>query len=91
MHDLSAEQTAEAFRVSKAIQPALCGLDDAVQGAVIADLLSLWLAGHFVWGNEEATHELRQELLRMHIQAVIDLVPESAKEIANRFPTAGNA
>jgi len=84
-------QTEQAMQVSRAIQPALRGLDDGVQGAVLADLLSLWVAGHYVWGDEQATFDFRKQILEIHIQAVIDLIPASSKEISDRIPTAGSA
>jgi len=88
---LDPDQTAQALQVSKAIQPALCGLDDAVQGAALADLLSLWIAGHYVWGDDQATGEFRKEVLGHFVQAVIELIPASSKELADRWPTAGSA
>jgi hypothetical protein len=57
-------------RLIDQIKPLLAGHDPAVQGAVLADLLAIWLSGH-----HPAT--VREHLLSMHILAVLDLVAES--------------
>jgi len=49
------------------IRPLLAGYHPAVQGAVCADLLAIWLAGH--------EHALREALLTAHIVSVRELVP----------------
>jgi hypothetical protein len=49
------------------MRPLLGGQHPAVQGAVIADLLAIWLAGH--------QHDIREALLDSHIQHVRELVP----------------
>lgn len=48
------------------IKPILAGLEPELQGAVIADLLAIWLAGHHVAGDIDATREMRAELLANH-------------------------
>jgi hypothetical protein len=60
------------------IRPLLAGHEPAVQGAVLADLLAIWLAGHLYPGDAAATAELREDVLRMHIEAVRALVPLNA-------------
>ena len=49
------------------IRPILAGHHPAVQGAVVADLLAIWLAGHQA--------DLREALLENHIDKVRKLVP----------------
>ena len=49
------------------IRPILGGHHAAVQGAVVADLLAIWLAGHQA--------DLREALLDKHIDTVRELVP----------------
>jgi hypothetical protein len=44
-----------------------------VQGAILADLLSLWLPGH--------APQLREEVLAMHVEKVRELVAPSEAEI----------
>jgi len=59
--------------ISERIKPFLAGQSPEIQGAVLCDLLSLWLA---------ATHPgLREELLQMHIAFVREMVPSSERQI----------
>ena len=63
------------------IGPILAGHPAPIQGAVLADLLATWLAGHHVPGDQDATRSKRAELLAMHCSTVRQLVPHNAKEI----------
>ena len=78
----------EAERVAsivEQIRPLLAGLGCEIQGAVLADLLAMWLAGHI--GEHEA--ELREELLACHIACVRALIPFNESmllERANYWP-----
>jgi hypothetical protein len=58
---------------SNGVQKKLAGKGPDVKGAVLADLLSVWLAGHHP--------DLRDELLHFHIDRVKQLVPLSEREI----------
>lgn len=49
------------------IRPLLAGHHPAVQSAVVADLLAMWLAGH--------EHDIREALLDSHLGLVRELVP----------------
>lgn len=49
------------------MRPILAGNHPAVQGAVLADLVAIWLAGH--------PAELRGELFTLHIVKALELVP----------------
>jgi hypothetical protein len=60
-------------RVSKRIRPLLAGHTPQVQGAVLADLVSVFIAGHHP--------AMREEVLAMHLDLVRKLVPETEKEI----------
>jgi hypothetical protein len=46
---------------------------------VLAELLSLWLAGHWIPGEVEETREVREEMLGMHVEMVRKLVEVNAK------------
>jgi hypothetical protein len=61
------------------IRPLLAGLESHVQGAILADLLAMWLAGHGVRGDSAATDDLREDLLDAHLGIVTQLIPENAK------------
>ena len=61
------------FRELRWIKPVLAGQPPELQGAVLADLLSLFIAGH--------APQLREEILALHIETVRQLVPASEREI----------
>lgn len=78
--DADVEQKArDVQELSLAIRPLLAGKPPEMQSAVLADLLSLWIAGHHP--------ELREQMFRDHIALVRELVPESEKEM---FGEAGH-
>lgn len=52
--------------IVSSIRPKLAGQAPGIQGAVLADLLSMWLAGH--------PKGVREEILRMHLDHVRRLV-----------------
>lgn len=60
-------------RLSMRIRPLLAGHPPQIQGAVLADLVSVFIAGHHP--------AFREELLAMHLDTVRKLVPETEKEI----------
>jgi len=53
------------------IKPILAGHDSAVQGAVLAELWSIWLAGH--------PREVREDLIELHLTFVRKLTEVNAK------------
>jgi hypothetical protein len=60
-----------------------------VQGAALADLLALWLAGH-VTPDPETTRQVQEEVLEMHLRAVRQLVPINfAEKIEPRLRASG--
>ncbi len=61
------------------IKPVLAGQPPEIQGAVLADCLAIWLAGHHVEGDEDATRALRADLLAQHCSIVRHLVTVNAK------------
>lgn len=58
------------------IRPLLAGHSPQIQGAVLADLLSVFIAGHHP--------SLREEILALHIETVRALVPETERELFPR-------
>ena len=52
-----------------------------MQSAALADCLALWLAGHDIAGDEDATRKLRAEMLAMHCMLVRQLVPINARAL----------
>src|SRR5262249_47615098 len=75
-----------AARVFELIRPELTGKPRNVQGAVLADVLAIWLAGHIVPGDKKATDALREDLLKTHLQQVRTLVEISHKIIHEPEP-----
>lgn len=61
------------------IRPILAGKGADIQSAVLADLLAFWVAGHVIYGQPEATAEMRDEMLDTHVDLVRQLVPINAK------------
>jgi hypothetical protein len=60
------------------VRPLLAGQASELQGAVLADLLAIWLAGHHVPGDVRATRDVRADLLAHHVHWVRKLVPVNA-------------
>jgi hypothetical protein len=86
-----------ANKLSRQCQEILEGQGAAAQGLALADLLSLWLAGHIIIEELSAgadarpqTDQLRELLLQEHIKHVRQLVPASEREILARTQ-AGSA
>lgn len=78
--DASAEEVARSsFDIVARIKPMLAGHGTEVQGAVLADLVSLWLAGHEPAG--------RQGIFALWIKHTLRLVDLSEAEI---FGPAGH-
>ena len=74
------ELAARAVRLAAEIKPLLAGAGGPVQGAVLAELLAMWLAGH-VNLHDPADNKLREELLAEHLRHVRALVPIMEGEI----------
>lgn len=66
--------TRRAQQIVEQIRPALAGMPPHVQGTVLAMMMDMWVSGHVVVGDEEATVELRREILAEHYRAVQMLV-----------------
>jgi hypothetical protein len=60
------ERAYNAMALAEQIRRMLAGLGPEVQGAVLADLTAIWLAGH--------AKELRPEIVRLHYEAIAKLV-----------------
>ena len=68
------EQATEVMALVHAIRPLLAGRSPEVQGAVLADLLAMWLAGHVMLGDPKATKRMRDETLEVHLKGVRALI-----------------
>jgi hypothetical protein len=67
----------------EAMRPLLAGKSASVQGAALADLLAMWLAGHISRGDPEGaeTKRIREEMLELHLAAVRALIPVNYKMV----------
>jgi hypothetical protein len=63
------------------ISPILHGQDRQVQGAVLADLLARWLAGHCVPDDRFQTILTRGRILNEHMKIVRDLTKVNAMQM----------
>jgi hypothetical protein len=68
----------EVLALADRIKPILANRRPEVQSAVLAELLSIWLAGHHVAGDEKETQALREELLTNHCALVRKLTKVNA-------------
>jgi len=71
-------KTTEAEEVEalvEAVRPLFAGKRPGIQGAALADLLAMWLAGHVIRDDPEASERLREQMLELHLRAVGALVP----------------
>jgi hypothetical protein len=73
MSELS-KQAYEVMELVKAICPLLSGRAAEVQGATLADLLAMWLAGHVNANDPEDSDRIREQALQMHIAGVRALI-----------------
>jgi hypothetical protein len=64
------DDAAAGIALAKTMMPLLAGRGPFVQGAALADLVAMYLAGH--------APELREEVLALHVAAVRKLVPVNA-------------
>jgi hypothetical protein len=74
----------DVTRLVETIRPLLAGKGAPIQGAVLADLLAIWLAGH-IMTDDAATAELREELLANHIAMVRRLIGPNEAEMMSRL------
>jgi len=63
-----------AARIVEFANSELAGHPSIIQGAILADLLAVWLAGHILPGDEAATDALREDMLKIHVKQVRRLV-----------------
>lgn len=75
---IGTSRTGEVERAVERIKPHLGGYPPEVQGIILADLLAIWLAGHQVEGDPQATTKIRGELLAHHLIWVEKLVTVNA-------------
>jgi hypothetical protein len=75
LSDFSSDQAVETMQLVEAISPLLAGRAPEVQSAALADLVSMWLAGVFMLGDEAMTNEVREVMLEGFVATVKQLIP----------------
>jgi hypothetical protein len=80
----------QVWETVRTIQPLLHGKGTFVQGAALADLTSIWLAGMFVFGDSNevdrvATDKLRKDMMEQHVASIFGLIPVNEDEILARL------
>ena len=74
---VTAPDVQAVLELQRRIMPVLAGHGGATQGAVLAELLAMWVAGHRA-ATEPSRTLLREDILRMHLALVRELIPISA-------------
>jgi hypothetical protein len=67
------EQATEALELAGVIKLILAGNDPGVLGAALADLVSIWVAGHHP--------DQREKVLVLWLEAVRNMIPTQAEEL----------
>lgn len=75
------EQVHEVREILAACKTALANRHPALQGAALAELVALWLAGHRYLDGSDAT-PIRENLLELHVAAVRRQLPIADAELA---------
>jgi hypothetical protein len=73
------EEADEALALVRDCAALFAGKSAGVQGAALADLLALYLAGHVVRDDPSATRMVREALLEQHLKIMWKLVPINFK------------
>lgn len=71
--------SARADAITLRIQPLLAGQGSVLQGAVIADLCAIWIAGHRCSDPQEE-RRIHEELIALHADCVRQLVEMYVRE-----------
>lgn len=61
------------------------GKPPEIQGAVLVELVSMYLAGHFIADSPEETKRLRETMLQLHVSTVRDLIPVNERQVLERL------
>jgi hypothetical protein len=69
----------QMLEIAEQIKPLLAARSPVLQSAVLAELLSLLLAAHWIPGNRAETVSMRKTILEMHCRLVWELVEVNSK------------
>ena len=59
----------QVLAVTERIMPLLCGRPPEIQGAILAELTSMWIGGFHP--------DLRKEMFELHLETTKKLIPEN--------------
>jgi len=76
MNETTSTMASKALRLSNEIKPMLAGKGPDIQGAVLADLVSIYFAGH--------PEFIREKVIRMWMETMRELIPAIEQEISER-------
>jgi hypothetical protein len=68
----------ETLEIAAQIKPLLAGREPILQSSVLAELLSLLLAGHWIPGEPKQTEIMRRKILSVHSDLVWKLAKANA-------------
>lgn len=88
MNDNDGDEIEAMRAMVEGMSACLVGKGSRLQGAALADLTAMWVAGHVLVGAEgdaEATDKLRENLLALHIELIRKLIPVNALEIQRKM------
>jgi hypothetical protein len=72
MTDFAKKDVEEIIALIGQIKPILAGKSSAIQGAVLAELTAIWVAGHY-GEDDKDTAEIRSSLLTMLVKLILKL------------------
>jgi hypothetical protein len=71
--------TVEIIDVAEQIRPFLAGRPPEIQGAILAELLSVWIAGHYPGGQQ-----LMDAVLETHLRLVRQMIPTNVEMLISQ-------
>lgn len=90
--DMTDEQSARALELAGEIGRLLQGQGGWVQGSCLADLVSMWLAGIYPLGVDQAEqHRIRLEVFAEWCELVLKLLPASIAQVMSGIKPEGSA
>jgi len=83
---MTADEKADAAEdLTEKISAMLVGVDPDIIGGTLADLTSIWLAGHRIVDDGLATAKFRDEILKGYIKLVHRLTKLNAKAMGTDY------
>jgi hypothetical protein len=74
-----AELALDSMKLTQQIRLLLAGKPPEVTGAILADLLAMWVAGHVDPSGDDDSEGMRELILQIHVEAVRGLIPVNYK------------